>query len=78
MFVGLGFMLCLVPVNGIVFTKIGRIRGQIAGLADTRVKITNEVLSTHPLCVTLHRIFPASCLGRTPCLFPTLLSFSSC
>mmetsp|Transcript_24347 Transcript_24347/g.52185 ORF Transcript_24347/g.52185 Transcript_24347/m.52185 type:complete len:1508 (-) Transcript_24347:383-4906(-) len=43
--VGVGFMLCLVPVNGVVFSNVSKMRRKVLKYSDARVKMINEVLA---------------------------------
>lgn len=43
-FVGLGFMVCTIPINGLVFSKVNEMRKGKMTLTDSRVKLMNEVL----------------------------------
>lgn len=43
--VGVGFMLCLVPVNGVVFSTVSKQRRKVLKYSDARVKMVNEVLA---------------------------------
>jgi len=43
--VGVGFMLCLVPVNGVVFSNVSKMRRKVLKYSDARVKMINEILS---------------------------------
>lgn len=43
--VGIAFMLGLVPINGVVFSKISKMRRKVLKYSDSRVKIINEILA---------------------------------
>ena len=43
--VGIAFMLCLVPVNGIVFSNVSKMRRKVLQYSDARVKMINEILT---------------------------------
>ncbi|GMI57179.1 hypothetical protein TeGR_g343, partial [Tetraparma gracilis] len=45
MFVGLGFLLGLAPINAFLFSFVAKYRKQILSASDSRVKLVNEVLS---------------------------------
>ena len=42
--VGVAFMLCLVPVNGVVFSSVSKMRRRVMKYSDARVKMINEIL----------------------------------
>ena len=42
--VGIGFMFVLVPVNGVVFSNVSKMRRKVLKYSDARVKIVNEIL----------------------------------
>lgn len=42
--VGIGFMFVLVPVNGVVFSNVSKMRRKVLKYSDARVKIINEIL----------------------------------
>ena len=44
MFMGLGFMLVLVPIQGIIFGNVARFRRAILTFTDERVKLMNEII----------------------------------
>ena len=43
--VGVGFMLFLVPINGVVFSSVSKMRRRVMKYSDARVKMINEILS---------------------------------
>jgi len=43
--VGVAFMVCLAPVNIVVFSIVGKMRRKVLKFSDLRVKMMNEVLS---------------------------------
>jgi len=43
--VGVGFMFCLIPVNGVVFSKVSQMRRKVLKYSDARVKMINEILA---------------------------------
>lgn len=43
--VGVGFMLLLVPVNGLVFGSVSKMRRRVMKYSDARVKMINEILA---------------------------------
>ena len=43
--VGIGFMFCLVPVNGVVFANVSKMRRKVLKYSDARVKMINEILT---------------------------------
>mmetsp|Transcript_3880 Transcript_3880/g.5967 ORF Transcript_3880/g.5967 Transcript_3880/m.5967 type:complete len:1464 (+) Transcript_3880:108-4499(+) len=43
--VGVGFMLCLIPINGVVFANVSKQRRRVLKYSDARVKMVNEVLA---------------------------------
>eukprot|EP00956_Cyclotella_meneghiniana_P001053 scaffold1252_cov66-Cyclotella_meneghiniana.AAC.7 len=43
--VGVAFMLCLVPVNGVVFSSVSKMRRRVMKYSDARVKMINEILA---------------------------------
>lgn len=43
--VGVGFMLALVPVNGFVFSRVSQMRRRVLQYSDARVKMLNEILA---------------------------------
>ena len=43
--VGVGFMVLLVPVNGVVFAQVSKQRRKVLKYSDARVKMINEILS---------------------------------
>ncbi|KAL7540817.1 hypothetical protein ACHAXR_012685 [Thalassiosira sp. AJA248-18] len=43
--VGIGFMLLLIPVNGVVFANVSKMRRKVLKYSDARVKIINEILA---------------------------------
>lgn len=43
--VGVGFMVCLAPVNVVVFSVVGKMRRKVLKYSDLRVKMMNEILS---------------------------------
>jgi len=43
--VGIGFMLCLIPVNGVVFANVSKMRRKVLKYSDARVKMINEILA---------------------------------
>ncbi|KAL3759959.1 hypothetical protein ACHAWU_000582 [Discostella pseudostelligera] len=43
--VGVGFMIALVPVNGFVFSKVSQMRRRVLQYSDARVKMVNEILA---------------------------------
>ena len=43
--VGVGFMFCLIPINGIVFSTVSKQRRKVLKYSDARVKMVNEVLA---------------------------------
>jgi ABC-type multidrug transport system fused ATPase/permease subunit len=45
MFIGLGFLLVLIPLNGVIFVWLNIIRRKKVKVTDARVKIMNEILS---------------------------------
>jgi ABC-type multidrug transport system fused ATPase/permease subunit len=44
-FVGLGYIIILVPINGIIFAKVNKIRAKKLKKTDVRVKLMNEILA---------------------------------
>eukprot|EP00970_Alexandrium_tamarense_P001569 scaffold167_cov191-Alexandrium_tamarense.AAC.9 len=42
--VGVGFMFLLIPVNGVVFSNISKMRRKVLKYSDARVKMVNEIL----------------------------------
>ena len=45
MFIGFGFMIILIPLNGFIFVALNMIRRKKVKVTDARVKLTNEVLA---------------------------------
>ena len=45
MFIGFGFMIILIPMNGFIFVALNIIRRKKVKVTDTRVKLANEILS---------------------------------
>lgn len=45
MFIGLGFMVILIPLNGFIFVALNMIRRKKVKVTDARVKLTNEILA---------------------------------
>ena len=45
MFAGAGFLLLLIPANGVATSILGRFQSQIMKLKDTRMKLMNEMLA---------------------------------
>ena len=45
MFIGLGFMIILIPMNGVIFMALNMIRRKKVKVTDARVKLANEILS---------------------------------
>lgn len=43
--VGIGFMFLLVPVNGVVFSNVSKMRRKVLKYSDARVKMINEILA---------------------------------
>ncbi|KAL3801122.1 hypothetical protein HJC23_002415 [Cyclotella cryptica] len=43
--VGVGFMLFLVPINGLVFSSVSKMRRRVMKYSDARVKMINEILA---------------------------------
>jgi len=43
--VGIGFMFCLIPINGVVFSNVSKMRRKVLKYSDARVKMINEILS---------------------------------
>ena len=43
--VGVGFMFALAPVNGVVFSIVGKMRRKVLKYSDLRVKMMNEILA---------------------------------
>jgi len=43
--VGVGFMFCLIPINGVVFSSVSKQRRKVLKYSDARVKMVNEVLA---------------------------------
>lgn len=43
--VGVGFMLFLIPINGVVFSSVSKMRRRVMKYSDARVKMINEILS---------------------------------
>ncbi|KAL9189124.1 hypothetical protein ACHAXT_011614 [Thalassiosira profunda] len=43
--VGIGFMFLLVPINGVVFSNVSKMRRKVLKYSDARVKIINEMLA---------------------------------
>lgn len=43
--VGVGFMLFLVPINGVVFSSVSKMRRRVMKYSDARVKMINEILA---------------------------------
>jgi len=43
--VGIGFMMCLIPTNGVVFSNVSKMRRKVLKYSDERVKLINEILS---------------------------------
>ena len=43
--VGVLYMFCLVPVNGVMFASIGKMRREVLKHSDSRVKMMNEILT---------------------------------
>ena len=43
--VGIAFMFGLVPINGVIFSKISKMRRKVLKYSDARVKIINEILA---------------------------------
>ncbi|KAL7550859.1 hypothetical protein ACHAWF_014062 [Thalassiosira exigua] len=43
--VGVAFMLCLVPVNSVVFSNVSKMRRKVLKYSDARVKMINEILA---------------------------------
>lgn len=43
--VGVGFMFCLIPINGVVFSNVSKQRRKVLKYSDARVKMVNEVLA---------------------------------
>lgn len=43
--VGVAFMICLIPVNGIVFAYVSKMRRRVLKYSDARVKMINEILT---------------------------------
>ena len=43
--VGIGFMFCLIPVNGVVFSNVSKMRRKVLKYSDARVKMINEILA---------------------------------
>ncbi|KAL3808375.1 hypothetical protein ACHAXA_005346 [Cyclostephanos tholiformis] len=43
--VGVAFMICLIPVNGVVFSKVSTMRRRVLKYSDARVKLINEILT---------------------------------
>mmetsp|Transcript_13658 Transcript_13658/g.13206 ORF Transcript_13658/g.13206 Transcript_13658/m.13206 type:complete len:1517 (+) Transcript_13658:272-4822(+) len=45
MFIGLGFLLVMIPLNGFIFVELNAVRRRKVQSTDVRVKIMNEILS---------------------------------
>jgi ABC-type multidrug transport system fused ATPase/permease subunit len=45
MFIGLGFLLIMIPLNGFIFVQLNTVRRKKVQSTDVRVKIMNEILS---------------------------------
>jgi ATP-binding cassette subfamily C (CFTR/MRP) protein 1 len=43
--VGVAFMICLIPINGIVFAYVSKMRRRVLKYSDARVKMINEILT---------------------------------
>lgn len=43
--VGVLFMICLIPVNGVVFAYVSKMRRRVLKYSDARVKMINEILT---------------------------------
>jgi len=43
--VGIGFMFLLIPVNGVVFSNVSKMRRKVLKYSDARVKMINEILA---------------------------------
>jgi len=43
--VGVAFMICLIPVNGVVFAYVSKMRRRVLKYSDARVKMINEILT---------------------------------
>jgi len=45
MFAGIGFMILMIPLNGVIFARISKLFAKTREVSDTRVKLVNEVLN---------------------------------
>ena len=84
--VGIGFMFCLIPVNGVVFSNVSKQRRKVLKYSDARVKMVNEVLAgiriikfyawEKPFGKELHRLRDKELQALTKLAYTSAIGFS--
>ena len=84
--VGIAFMILLIPVNGVVFSKVSTMRRRVLKYSDARVKIINEILTgiriikyyawEGPFGKEVHRLREKELKALTTLAYTTAIGFS--
>jgi ATP-binding cassette subfamily C (CFTR/MRP) protein 1 len=84
--VGIAFMICLIPVNVVVFSKVSTMRRRVLKYSDARVKMINEILTgiriikfyawEGPFQKEVHRLREKELKALTTLAYTTAIGFS--